>query len=75
MTGISELLNELSGLSMPMERTIIYALFYSTLFWLPVRGVAAMLDHWHARHHRLTPQELTSGTDHYCIGKEILPPL
>ena len=27
-----------------VERTIIYACWYSALFWLPVRGLAAMID-------------------------------
>ncbi len=27
-----------------VERTIIYACWYSALFWLPVRGIAAMID-------------------------------
>ncbi len=30
--------------SLATERTIVYALWYSTLFWLPVRGIAAMID-------------------------------
>ncbi len=27
-----------------VERTIIYACWYSALFWLPVRGIAAMIE-------------------------------
>ena len=77
MNGISLLMSDLSSLSMPLERTIIYALWYSTLFWLPIRGAAAMIDHFNPCHRRLAPQELSTATaaDSYCIGKEILPPM
>ena len=28
----------------PIEQLVVWILFYSTLFWLPVRGLAALVD-------------------------------
>ncbi len=38
------LLGDTSIYSLPLARTIVYALWYSALFWLPARGIAAMID-------------------------------
>ncbi len=77
MNTISLLMSDLSILSMSLERTIVYALWYSTLFWLPIRGAAAMIDHFNPCHRRLAAQEPATATagGSYCIGKEILPPM
>ena len=77
MNEISLLLSDLSSFSMPLERTIVYAMWYSALLWLPIRGAAAVIDHFKPGHHSLAPEELEPATagDSYCIGKEILPPM
>ncbi|MCZ6755393.1 MAG: hypothetical protein O7E49_08785 [Gemmatimonadetes bacterium] len=76
MNEISLLMSDLSSLSMSLEQTIVYALWYSTLFWLPIRGAAAMIDHFNPCYRRLAAPELaTTAADNYCIGKEILPPM
>lgn len=51
MTAMS-LFGDVSVFSMPLERTLVYALWYATLFWLPVRGAAAVIDLLTGRHHR-----------------------
>ncbi len=30
---------------LPLNQLVVLSMFYSTLFWLPVRGAAALLEH------------------------------
>ena len=76
MTGMSLLLSDLSILSLSLERTIVYALWYATLLWLPVRGAAALIDHRNGRHQQLDVRhQMVTANEGYCIGMNILPPL
>lgn len=60
---------------LPMEQTFIWVLFYSTLFWLPVRGVAALFDHMTGRRHIGELDEEAQAEPAYHLGMKILPPL
>jgi hypothetical protein len=61
---------------LPLEQTIVWALFYSTLFWLPVRGVAAVVDRCRGRYLQLDLLEDDAAPEPvYHLGKSILPPL
>ncbi len=76
MTGMSLFLSDLSILSLSLERTIVYALWYATLLWLPVRGAAALIDHRNGRHQQLDVRhQMATANESYCIGMNILPPL
>lgn len=54
-----------------LERLIIYACWYSALFWLPIRGIAAMID---CRRGIGVCDEVEADPG-YRIGMDILPPL
>ena len=62
----------------PIEQLAVWVLFYSALFWLPVRGLAALVDHSRARecdeYMNVVPAA-APGDDGYCIGMNILPPM
>ncbi len=74
MAGISLFLGD--GLFfLPLEQTIIWALFYSTLFWLPARGVAAVVDRCREDDAEVKPQEKAAAEPCYHLGMRILPPL
>ena len=73
MFGISLLLGD-GFVVLPMEQTLIWALFYSTLLWLPARGVAAVVDRCRGHDGELELEEETTGDPCYHIGMRILPP-
>ncbi len=58
-------------LSLSLERTIIYGLWYSALFWLPIRGIAAMID----SRRGLAFYDEAAVDPGYCIGMNVLPPM
>ena len=75
MTGMSQLLDDGMFFSLPLDTTIVYALFYSALFWLPVRGAAAMIDYWKSGED-MEPEMLTEAQPcGYRVGMKVLPPL
>jgi hypothetical protein len=76
MAGISLLLGE-GFVALPIEQTMVWAVFYATLFWLPVRGVAAVFQRRSADagDYKLRHQEqLASSRPVYHVGMKILPP-
>ena len=73
MAGISLLLGA-NFLALPIEQTMVWALFYSTLFWLPVRGVAAAIDRCRDRHVLTHLDEEFAPQPCYHIGMKVLPP-
>ncbi len=74
MSGLS--LSDLVVLSQPLERTIAYAVWYATLLWLPVRGLAAVLDHMRGVHtHTIHRAQLAQTGEGYGVGMNILPPM
>jgi len=56
-----------------LERLIIYACWYSALFWLPIRGIAAMIDC--RRGIGIGVCDEVEADPGYRIGMDILPPL
>ncbi len=56
-----------------LERTIIFACWYSALFWLPVRGIAALIDG--RRCIGVGVCDEVEADPGYRIGMDILPPL
>ncbi len=60
-------------LPLAVERTIIYACWYSALFWLPVRGIAAMIDARRVVGVGMCRQAMTDPG--YRIGMDIVPPM
>ena len=75
MTGMSQLLDDGMFLSLPLDTTIVYALFYSTLFWLPVRGAAAMIDYWKSGEDMVPEMLAEPEPCGYRVGMKVLPPL
>ncbi|MHC4080141.1 MAG: hypothetical protein ACYS15_08075 [Planctomycetota bacterium] len=73
MFGISLVLGD-GVLVLPLEQTLVWALFYSTLFWLPARGVAAMVDRCRGHHGEYILDDETATGSCYHLGKNILPP-
>ncbi len=65
------LLGDATIFSLAMERTIVYAVWYSALFWLPVRGIAAMID----SRRGLGFYDEAAVEPGYCIGMNVLPPM
>ena len=65
------LLGDATILSLAVDRTIVYALWYSALFWLPVRGIAAMIDCRRA----LGVWDDMTAEPGYCVGMDVLPPM
>jgi hypothetical protein len=61
---------------LPIEQTLIWALFYSTLFWLPARGAAAVIDRCRGGHSYfyVDPEEEEAVQPVYHIGMKVLPP-
>ena len=58
-----------------LAKTIVYAMWYAALFWLPVRAAAAFVDHWNERQRRHYVQsEAALRADSYGIGMNVLPP-
>ena len=58
---------------LPLEQTVVWSLFYSTLFWLPARGVAAAIDRCKAHYIEIEAEE-TNPRPSYHIGMKIMPP-
>lgn len=76
MTGISLLLGD-GLLVQPIEQTMVWAVFYATLFWLPVRGVAAAIDRRSQGAHAYEARHRDRPAPHrpiYHLGMKILPP-
>ena len=73
MGGISLLLGD-GFVILPLEQTMIWALFYSTLFWLPARGVAAVVNRRRGEDVELELEEEAAAQPCYHIGMKILPP-
>jgi hypothetical protein len=73
MIEISLLLGE-GFVLLPVEQTMIWALFYSTLFWLPARGMAAVVDRRRGQVFELDLEE-EGARPSYHIGMKILPPI
>ena len=60
--------------SFPLEKTLVYTLWYATLFWLPVRLICGLID----RHRILTAYAgpvAIGATSGYAIGMPIEPPM
>ena len=74
MAEISLLLGD-GFVFLPVEQTMIWALFYSTLFWLPARGMAAVVDRRRGDSVRHALEEEMAAQPCYHIGMKILPPL
>ena len=63
--------SDLSFLALPLDRTIVYALWYSTILWLPIRLLAAVID----RRRAITIQDEAVTDIGYRIGMDVVPPL
>jgi hypothetical protein len=59
---------------LPLEQTLVWSLFYSTLFWLPARGVAAAIDRCRAHYVEIEAEEEAPARPCYHIGMKIMPP-
>jgi hypothetical protein len=58
-------------LSQFLLKTSVYALWYSTLFWLPVRAFCDLIDRWRsAAGHTDAAAEAA-----YRVGMNVLPPM
>ena len=66
-------LPELAVLTQPIQKTLVYSLWYAALFWIPIRVFAALVDRRKLRIERVVDQPATD--ESYRIGMEILPPL
>ena len=75
MSGLTFVLGDLELFALPVERTLVFALWYATLLWLPVRGVAAAIDHFRGVHPHHIPVGAHHSGDAYGIGMEVLPPM
>lgn len=58
-----------------VERTIIYACWYSALLWLPVRGIAAMIDCRRGEGAGVGLCNEAIADPGYRIGMDIEPPM
>ncbi len=65
------LTSDLNFLALSIEKTIIFAIWYSTLFWLPVRFLAAVID----RRRAVAFQNEAVPDVGYRIGMDVLPPM
>ena len=66
-------LADITVLSQPVQKTLVFALWYSALLWIPVRGMATLIDRRRAR--AAQPVEQPGSDPGYRIGMEILPPM
>jgi len=60
--------------SFPLEKTLVYTLWYAALFWLPVRLICGLID----RHRIITAYAgpvAIGATSGYAIGLPIEPPM
>ena len=58
-------------LSLTLLKTSVYALWYSTLFWLPVRGLCALSDRWRG----VGMYGKAVAEPAYRVGMNVLPPM
>ena len=60
--------------SLPFEKTLVFGMWYATLFWLPVRLICGLIDRHRiiTGYDGLTPVCDTAG---YCIGMPVEPPM
>ncbi len=68
------LLGDTTIFSLPLEKTLVYAMWYATLFWLPVRLICGLID----RHRIITAYAgpiAVGDTAGYAIGLPIEPPM
>ena len=76
MYDLSTVFGDLVVLSQPVQKTLVFAVWYAALLWLPVRGVAAALDHFRGVDDRqLRHAAVTRTGESYAIGMEVLPPM
>jgi hypothetical protein len=78
MDGISLLLGD-GFVMLPFEQTMVWAVFYATLFWLPVRGVVAVFERGSNRRLGFEyefehEEQRASRRPDYHLGMKILPP-
>lgn len=60
--------------SVPLERTLVFGMWYATMFWLPVRLICGLID----RHRIITcyaTPVAVGDTAGYCIGMPVEPPM
>ncbi len=60
--------------SFPLEKTLVYTLWYAALFWLPVRLICGLID----RHRIITAYAgpvAIGDTSGYAIGMPVEPPM
>ncbi len=60
--------------SFPLEKTLVYTLWYSALFWLPVRLICGLIDRHRIISHYDGPIAVCD-TSGYAIGMPIEPPM
>ena len=69
------LLGDVTNFSLHLERTIALAVWYSALFWLPVRGIAAMIDRRRGEGVGVGMCHEAMAAPGYRIGMDIVPPM
>ncbi len=65
------LTSDLNFLALSIEKTIIFAIWYSTMFWLPVRFLAAVID----RRRAVAFLNEAIPDVGYRIGMDVEPPM
>ncbi len=60
--------------SFPLEKTLVYTLWYATLFWLPVRLICGLIDRRRIITAYAGPVAI-GATSGYAIGLPIEPPM
>ena len=60
--------------SFPLEKTLVYTLWYAALFWLPVRLIGAMIDRHRVITHYNGPMVVGDNAG-YCVGMSVEPPM
>ena len=61
---------------LPLNQMVFLSLFYATLFWLPIRGAAALLEHYTDRERQTLNPELALDVDPgYRVGMDVEPPI
>ena len=65
------LTSDLNFIALPLAKTMVFALWYSALFWLPIRFLAARID----RRRAITIQHAAVTDFGYRIGMDVVPPM
>ncbi len=65
------LTSDLNLIALPLAKTMVFALWYSTMFWLPIRFLAARIDYRRA----ITIQDEAVTDIGYRIGMDVVPPM